>query len=147
MVSNLRKPINWKGQRPEAFDIVACYYPETKPKGELRLRPCLILDVFEDEETGEYFCLVTNGTRTLKISQRLKLDIIIQKSAHLDEMGLPYATRFALDDDNIVMLPWNEEFFGCWRGYRTPQISYLMETYQRQYAYIMALRQVARREG
>ncbi|MDQ0423388.1 hypothetical protein J2045_004440 [Peteryoungia aggregata LMG 23059] len=137
-----RSRFDWASQPPSAFDIVTAYFPETNPKGELRLRPCLILDVLQDEETAEYGCRISFGTKNLKILQRQSIDIIVQNSLHLDEMGLPYATRFDLDAKNIVVLPWSSEFFGCWRGFPSPRIGFLLETYRRDYAYIMAMREI-----
>lgn len=119
---------------------MTAYYPETKPKGELKLRPCLVLDVFESESGGEYACTVAYGTKHIKFVQRKGLDLIIQNASHLDMLGLPYATRFALDEDCSATLPWVPAFFGCWAGYPSPIISFLSEEYQRDYAYTMMLR-------
>lgn len=140
MASASVQPSNWCHQPPSAFDIVTAYFPETKPKGELRLRPCLVLDVFESEDGGEYACRVAYGTKHIKFVQRKGLDLIIQNAADLDIFGLPYATRFALDADCSADLPWTPEFFGVWDGYPTPVISFLPEDYQKEYAYIMMMR-------
>jgi hypothetical protein len=145
MALGSRNRSDWESQCPSAFDIVAAYFPETKPKGALRLRPCLILDVFQDEDSGEFACRIAFGTKNIKVTQRQGRDIIIQNSHHLDEMGLPFATRFDLDDHNIVVLPWTSEFFGCWRRYHSPKIGFLLETYQKDYAFIMAKRGIGKR--
>lgn len=96
-------------------------------------------------KTGEIGCRIAYGTKNLKFVQRKNLDIIIQNTADLDAVGLPMATRFDLDERNIVTLPWTEEFFGCWSGYPHPKIGALTEEYVKSYAYIMALRQADKR--
>lgn len=141
MASASPPPPNWLSQPPSAFDIVAARYPETNPKGELRLRPCLVLDVLRGQTTGSIACRLAFGTKNLKFIQRKTLDIIVQNSADLTAMGLSMATRFDLDQENIIVLPWTEEFFGCWSGYTHPKIGALSESYVKDYVYIMALRQ------
>jgi hypothetical protein len=139
MASGSGSRSDWWKQPPSAFDIVTAYFPESNPKGAIELRPCLVLDVFESED-GEYACRVAYGTKNIKFVQRKGLDLIIQNAADLDTLGLPYATRFALDEDCQAYLTWDEEFFGAWRGYPTPMISFLPEEYQKEFAYIMMLR-------
>lgn len=136
--------LRWLSQPPSAFDIVTAYFPETNPKGELRLRPCLVLEVMR-RPNGQIGCRVAYGTKNLKFVQRKDLDLIVQNAADLDLVGLPMATRFDLDARNLVTLPWTEEFFGCWTGYEHPKIGALTEDYVKSYAYIMALRQAAKR--
>lgn len=92
-------------------------------------------------------CRVAYGTKNLKTYQRLTKDIIIQNAADLDSIGLPMATRFDLDERNLVTLPWTSEFFGCWTGFPSPVIGALTEEYVRQYAYIMAVRQANKRDA
>lgn len=130
----------WLAQPPSAFDIVAARYPETKPKAELRLRPCLVLDVLRGKKSGDIACCVTYGTKNLKLVQRKHLDLIIQNAADLSEIGLAMATRFDLDERNVVILPWSDEFFGCWTGYPHPKIGALTEDYVKEYAYLMMIR-------
>ena len=132
--------LNWTDSPPSSFDIVTAYFPEEKPKGELRLRPCLVLDVLKGETSGKIALRIAYGTKNLKIQQRKGIDIIIQNHGHLSEIGLPMATRFNLDSENIVILPWTDEFFGCWSGYSQPQIGRLLETYIKDYAYAMMTR-------
>ncbi|MCJ7996101.1 hypothetical protein J5N58_16915 [Rhizobium cremeum] len=145
MASDCANHSDWWLQPPSAFDIVTAYFPETNPKGELKLRPCLILDVLKSKSDERFACRIAYGTKNIKFVQRKDLDLIIQNATHLDEMGLPYATRFDLDSRNIVVLPWDVENFGCWRGYPTPRISFLPEEYIKNYAYLMALRQATNR--
>lgn len=141
MVLALPNPPSWLSQPPSAFDIVAAYFPETNPKGELRLRPCLVLDLLKGKETGAIACRVAYGTKTLKFHQRKYLDLIIQNAVDIESFGLATATRFELSRKNILDLPWNEEFFGCWSGHHHPHIGTLNVEYAKSYAYLMALRQ------
>lgn len=95
--------------------------------------------VLQGRSSGAFACRVVYGTKALKIVKRQTVDLIIQHTPHLHQMGLARPTRFDLDC--IATLPWNEEFFGCWTGYRSPVIGTLTEHYIREYAYIMMKRQ------
>ena len=86
-----------------------------------------------------YACDVAFGTKNLKLFKREHLDLIIQNSAHLRQLGLHRATRFDLD--LISTLPWTKEFFGCWQGYAAPVIGALTADYIKEYAYQMLRRQ------
>ena len=134
-------PPKWLQQPPTAFDIVTAYYPETKPKGDLRLRPCL--SVLQGKTSGGFALQVAYGTKHLKFQQRKSVDLIIQNHTHLQEHGLAMATRFNLDTDNIVVLPWTEEFFGCWTGRHHPRIGHLSENYIRDLAFSLMMRKMA----
>lgn len=134
-------PPKWLTQPPTAFDLVTARFPESNPKGELRLRPCLVLNVLRGKTDGAIACRLAYGTKNLKFIQRKTLDIIVQNHDDLDSMGLSMATRFDLDSKNVAVLPWTEEYFGCWTGYQHPKIGALSEDYIKTYAYIMALRE------
>lgn len=134
-------PPNWLAQPPSAFDIIATRFPETKPKGRIQLRPCLVLEVLKGKTSGSIALRMAFGTKNLKFAQRQYLDLIIQNAADLNAMGLPMATRFDLDARNVAALPWTEEFFGCWTGYPHPKIARLPDDYVKSYLYLMALRQ------
>ena len=56
---------------------------------------------------------ITYGTTKLR-SQENPLDLILSNNADMNEMGLPSATRFALD--RTIWLPWAAEFFAPLRG-------------------------------
>lgn len=124
----------WTQSPPNQFDIVACYFPETNPKGALRLRPCLVENVYQGK-SGLFAVDVAFGTSNLKISQRMGLDLIIQNLQDMNTIGLPMATRFDLDPVNSVRLPWIDTYFGCWRGYPSPFIGRITAQYQKEYAY------------
>lgn len=129
---------DWLASPPSVMDVVTCLYPETKPKGELKLRPCLVTGVHRNRTTGQFVCQIAYGTKTLKAWSREGQDVIIQNTTHLDEIGLPVATRFALDDR--ASLIWGEPPFGCWTGFKSPRIGALTEAYQKEYAYCMMKR-------
>ena len=128
---------DWVTSPPSVMDIVAGFYPETKPKGELRLRPCLVTAVYKNTESGEFACEVAYGTKTLKTWSSMGKDLVIQNTSDLDELGLPVATRFVLAIDQRATLVWGPESFGCWKNHRSPRIGTLNADYQREYAYCM----------
>ena len=131
----------WVLSPPSVFDIVAGYYPESKPRADTPAnRPCLVTKVFQDDETGRYACEIAYGTKTLNAVARGDKDLIIQNYSHLDEMGLPVATRFNLDLNKRVVLEWNESNFKPWSGYKTPRIGQLTLHYQKDYAWMMGKR-------
>ena len=132
--------LNWTTTPPDAFDIVTAYFPEREPSpdGSIKLRPTLVLNVLKGKTSGRMACRVAYGTKILKLRTRGHLDLTIQNSADLDFFGLPYATRFDLD--NVAVLPWTEDFFGCWSGYSSPRLSALTETYVKELAWLMMSR-------
>lgn len=132
------KKNQWVDQPPAAYDIVTARFPETKPKAELRLRPCLVCQVLRESSSGAIACRVAFGTKHLKIIRRAHLDIIVQNANDLSSFGLPMATRFDLD--SIIALPWTPEYFGCWSHRSHPKIGTLTEVYIRDYAFKMLLR-------
>jgi hypothetical protein len=124
-------PAEWTKKPPAIHDIVSAYFPETNPKGALQLRPCLVMDVLEDADSaGEYAVLLAFGTKNIKVQQRHHVDLIVQNHADMESMGLPYATRFALGEDDMALLPWDEESIGCWFGFPSPVIGFLDDEYQ-----------------
>ena len=131
----------WLTSKPSQFDIVTCYFPEGLPKPSLTLRPSLVLSVLQNVETKQYACEVAFGTKNLKLMTRQHLDLIIQNAEHLRQLRLYRATRFDLD--NIVTLPWDDEYFSCWGGHSSPVLSSLTEHYVKDYAYLMMRRSMA----
>lgn len=129
----------WVNQPPAAYDIVTAFYPESKPRpGVKLLRPCLVTQVRKNNETHAYACAVVFGTKHLKIMRRQYLDIIVQNHEDITAFGLGMATRFDLDSP--VLLPWTSQFFGCWRGKRSPVIGSLTADYVKDYAFKMLRR-------
>lgn len=132
---------NWINSPPSLFDIVTGYYPEENPKGDgPSLRPCLITQVLENKKTGSYACKIAYGTKNLKTWARKDKDIIVQNSSDLDRMGLPVATRFVIDEDMMMILPWSPPHFDCWAGKLNPKLGQLLLEYQKEYAFIMMKR-------
>ena len=130
--------LRFRTDPPSAFDIVACFYPSRSDQLD-KLRPALVLNQYRDKKSDNFFCEVAYGTSALKLQKRKYIDLIIQKSADLDIIGLPRATRFDLD--NTQILPWSYELFGCWSGYPSPLIGSLTDIYIKEYAYCMMYRQ------
>lgn len=130
----------WEASPPAAFDIVTCYFPESEPKpeGKLKLRPALVLSVLRGKTTGAWAVRVAYGTSTLKLMQREHLDLIIQNATDMRLMGLAKATRFDLDE--VVTLPWTRTHFGCWSGYQSPLIGTLLTEYAKDLAWLMLKR-------
>src|SRR5438128_147580 len=120
----------WTSSPPSAYDLVACWYPEEGSDPGPKLRPCLVLQVLQGVSSKTYACRVAFGTKELKIIKRQAVDLIIQHAAHVKQMGLARPTRFDLDC--VATLPWNEQFFGCWKGYKSPVIGALTEEYIRE---------------
>lgn len=132
-------PLEWYANPPAAFDIAACYYPRPPDKHPgPDLRPGLIVGVLQGNATGRYACRVCYGTTNLKLLRRLDKDVIVQNASHIDQFGLKKATRFDLD--TVLILPWNNRFFGFWAGYSTPVIGSLTEVYVRDFAFKMMRR-------
>lgn len=138
MASDASSQPSWVSTPPAAFDIVSCYYPETEPQpdGEFKLRPTLVLKVFQSDDG--YACEVAFGTKNLKIPKRQGWDLIVQNAGDMNQFGLYHATRFDLD--NIEMLVWTPEFFGCWKHRTHPKLGSLTFEYIREYAYLMMRR-------
>lgn len=124
----------WVDTPPTPFSIVTAYYPETNPKGALRLRPCLVKAVVEYED-GEKGCLVYFGTKHLKVFKRQGWDVIVQNAGDIAQFGLAMATRFDLDSEEP--LPWHPDFFGCWRGKPTLRLGELSADYITEYLWAM----------
>jgi hypothetical protein len=130
----------WTLSAPSAYDIATAYYPEDDRLEQPgpKLRPCLVMKVLRGKTSGTFACQVAYGTKELKIIKRQALDLIIQNTAHVNQMGMARPTRFDLDC--VATLPWNEDFFGCWQGKHSPVIGSLTEHYIREYAFLMMKR-------
>ena len=132
---------DWTTERPNAYEVVTAYFPETATEETddwVKLRPCLIMNVNKGRTTGTIALKIAYGTRKLKFPSRGSIDLIIQNSKDLDDIGLPCATRFDLD--NTVTLPWTHDYFGCWPNRVSPYIGSLTEFYIKEYAYRMMMR-------
>jgi hypothetical protein len=138
MASTSGSPAVWTTSPPSAYDIVTAYYPEDGAEPGPKLRPTLCIAVLQGQTTGAYACKIIYGTKELKIIKRGAVDLIIQHTLHVKQLGLTRPTRFDLDC--VATLPWNEDFFGCWPGYQSPVLGALTEEYIREYAFLMIKR-------
>lgn len=138
MVSTSSNPAAWTLSPPSAYDLVTAYYPEQGSDPGPKLRPTLCIAVLQGKTTGAFACKIAYGTKELKIIKRGAVDLIIQQTPHVKQMGLARPTRFDLDC--VATLPWTEEFFGCWSGRQSPVIGSLTEVYIRDYAFLMMKR-------
>lgn len=130
---------HWVRAPPSAFSIVACWYPEDDDANPgPTLRPALVTAVLAGKTAGLFACKVAFGTRTLKLIKRGHVDLIIEDGRHLRQMGLHRPTRFDLDQ--IALLPWSSAFFGCWSGYSSPILGSLLESYVKDYAFLIMRR-------
>lgn len=127
---------DWLTTIPVKMEIVTTYFPESKPKGALKLRPCLIVDVIKSTVTGQIYCEVAYGTKNLTSVYGGEL-IPIHNSTDLTSMGLPVATNFVMEKAKRATLPWTEERFGCWSGRSSPRIGVLLPDYQKLFAFII----------
>ena len=125
----------WQTAAPSMMDIVAAYFPETNPKGALRLRPCLVTRVLRNTVTGQVACEVAYGTS--KLASVHGEYIVVHNTSDLDAMGLGMATIFAMDVEKRATLPWTSEFFGCWTGKKSPRIGALTIEHQKEFAFII----------
>jgi len=134
------KPALWRGYVPAAYDIVTCRYPlsELPDRPGPKLRPCLVTAVLRRPADDMIACRVAFGTTSLRITQSVGRDLIIQDAADLSLMGLASPTRFDLG--RLAVLPWSLQFFDCWTGYESPRLGTLLEAYIKEYAYCMMRR-------
>ena len=131
---------SWQGIQPCLYNVVTGFFPEASPKDswETNPRPLLICGVAADEKTGLFFCRVAYGT-SQRISQAKDTDLVVGNITELNNLGLKKATRFVINSGrHMVILPWTEEFFRPWTGYKTPILSCLPEPMQRFVGYTLS---------
>jgi hypothetical protein len=89
------KTAAWTLLPPAAYDIVTAYYPEDdQDQPGPKLRPCLVMKVLQGKTSGIFACQVAYGTKELKIIKRQTVDLIVQNTAHVQQMGMARPTRF-----------------------------------------------------
>lgn len=126
---------------PAPFDIVWSHFPEALAldKPAPKSRPALVLQTAVSEPG---FCpevRVAYGTSNLKLATR-KNDLFVQNYEDMSVAGLYQATRFDLD--NIIWLPWAEEWFvPVGRQYSSPVMGRLPEHHRRILGFMMIERQ------
>lgn len=89
----------------------------------------------QGKKTGNYAAEVYFGTKNLRKSATMGIDLIIMNNSDLDDLNLPVATRFDLAEKSCVLLPWSSQNFGCWHGFSTPILGSLNEGYRKELAY------------
>lgn len=73
--------------------------------------PCLVLDVFEDEETEEPWVIVAFGT-SKNTDQLYSGEFLVnQRHSQNDGSGLDKPTKFSLARNRLAKLPYNNKFF------------------------------------
>lgn len=82
------------------------------------------------DDHGQGYLEVAYGTTSLEWWQYRGRHLIVQQPADLSEIGLPAATRFAID--RAVTLPWTREFFSCPDGYGQIVLGTLNENQKRR---------------
>ncbi len=112
---------------PHLFDIVLCRFPfvEASDVPAQRASPCLVLQVRKHASEPKAFCHVAFGTSNLKSLTRGNIDLLVNKTATMNRIGLHQATRFDLSMKKIVELPWASEWFPCPKGTVHPVIGAL----------------------
>ena len=132
---------DWQGTPPCLFHVVTGFFPETSPKEtwETNPRPLLVCGVAEDTETSMYFCRVAYGTPRLESAYGRGDDLVIGNLAILDQLGLKKPTRFVVNKGRqMAILPWTDEFFRPWTGYKSPILSILPHDMQRHVGNVVA---------
>lgn len=101
-----------KSTLPRRYDIAWCRFPvDATGKPGNKLRPVLVRATKVDTESNRSALVVSYGTTKLKLGVRDKIDLVIQNSEQITNLGLTSATRFDLDHMNII--PWSAEFFAA----------------------------------
>lgn len=87
------------------------------------------------------------GTSNLKSLTRGNIDLLVNKTATMNRIGLHQATRFDLSMNRIVELPWASEWFPCPKGTNYPVIGALDAPLIEALKGLIAHRQAKRIEG
>jgi hypothetical protein len=130
----------WVNRPPNTYDVVTGFFPEASPKEtwETNPRPLLVCGRAVDPSTGMVFCRVAYGT-TQHIDKAHANDLVIGNLSMLDQLGLKKTTRFVINSgEQMVILPWIDEFFRPWTDYPTPVLSWLPEEMQRFVGHVIS---------
>lgn len=121
------------------MDIVTGIYPESNPRGGVpSVRPCLVMNVYQNKKTNEIALNIAYGTKNLKLLTREGKDLIVQNVSDLNAMGLPAATRFNIQDSYRVNLLWGPSNFACWPNRSHPRLGSLLTDYQKELMWLVA---------
>lgn len=109
---------------PKPLSIVWCKFPleESPKKPGPKSRPALVRLIMTSKCKTKAAVEVTYGTSRIREAE-FPYDLVIQNFASIEACGLPRATRFQLD--KTILLPWNDTFFECRDGFKTPVIGQL----------------------
>lgn len=116
---------------PRPLSIVWCWFPLSEKPHEPgdKCRPCLVKSAKMDDH-GQGWIEVAYGTTKLDTQNYSGRHLIIQNAEDLAEIGLPSATRFAID--RCVWLPWKRELFSCPGTYTEVQLGRLNDRQTRK---------------
>jgi hypothetical protein len=126
-------PLSWQSVPPQLYNIVTGFFPETAPKEtwETDPRPLLVCGVAKDPDNGMHFLRVAYGT-TKRLDLARANDLVIGNMSMLNQLCLKNPTRFVIyTGQQMVILPWTDEFFKPWTQFRTPILSRLPQDMSR----------------
>ena len=132
--------VAWEKSPPAIYSVVTGFFPETSPKETWATnpRPLLVCGVAQDPTSGTFFCRVAYGT-TQNLNKAHDDDIVIGNISMLNDLGLKKPTRFVTFSGRyMAILPWTEEFFRPWTGYKSPVLSVLSQDVQRFAGHILS---------
>lgn len=135
-----RKKEPWESTAPRIYSIVTGFFPETSPRETWASnpRPLLVCGTAKDPETGMIFCRIAYGT-TQKFNLAHPDDLRIGNISLLDQLRLKKPTRFVIHSgQQMVILPWTNEFFRPWSDVKTPLRSVLPDDMQRVVGSVLA---------
>ena len=131
---------DWERIPPRTYNVVTGFFPETSPKEswETDPRPLLVCGTGQDPVTGMYLCRIAYGT-----SQHLENshpnDLVVGNLSMLNLLCLKKPTRFVIfSGQQMVILPWTEEFFRPWTGNRSPVLSRLPKEMQHHVGFVLS---------
>ncbi|MEP3635221.1 MAG: hypothetical protein ABJM82_16180 [Shimia thalassica] len=131
---------NWESVKPDIYSIVTGFFPETNPKENWATnpRPLLVCGVAQDPETKIFFVRIAYGT-SKKLELAKKDDLVIGNLSILNSLGLKHQTRFVtFSGQQMVIMPWTQEFFQPWTGRTTPVLSKLPADMQSHMGFVLS---------
>lgn len=98
---------------PQQWDIVYGRFPYPPDFSEPGPEPhyCLVLDVFEDEKTGDPWVIVAFGT-SQRTDDLRSGEFLVNRLHQPDQgSGLDKPTKFSVARTRLAELPYNDKFF------------------------------------
>jgi len=98
---------------PQQWDIVYGLFPYPPEFSEPGPEPhyCLVLDVFEDQATGEPWVIVAFGTSQHTDDLRSGEFLVNRRHRPDQGSGLNKPTKFSVARNRLAKLPYNDQFF------------------------------------